>query len=75
MIAADRQDGHAACGHDRRRYERRSERSPFFEVIGSEPRVDAESDRMKQIGRGQLTQGWVAEGLRAVGVLGKDEKL
>jgi RraA family protein len=44
-------------------------------VAGAQAKVDAESDRMKQIGRGQLTQGWVAEGLRAVGVLGKDEKL
>ena len=30
---------------------------------------------MKQIGRGELVQGWVAAGLKAVGVLGKNEKL
>jgi RraA family protein len=44
-------------------------------VAGAQAKVDAEADRMKQIGRGELVQGWVAEGLKAVGVLGKDEKL
>ena len=44
-------------------------------VSGAQAKVDAENDRMKQIGRGELVQGWVAEGLRSVGALGKDEKL
>jgi hypothetical protein len=30
---------------------------------------------MKAIGRGELVQAWVAEGLKSVGVLGKDESL
>ena len=41
----------------------------------AQAKVDAEAERMKAIGRGELVQGWVAEGLRSVGVLGKDEKL
>jgi RraA family protein len=44
-------------------------------VAGAQAKVDAEAERMKQIGRGELVQGWVAEGLRSVGVLGKDEAL
>jgi RraA family protein len=44
-------------------------------VAGAQAKVDSEDDRMKAIGRGELVQGWVAEGLRSVGVLGKDEKL
>jgi RraA family protein len=44
-------------------------------VSGAQAKVDAEDARMKQIGRGELTQPWVAEGLRSVGVLGKDDKL
>ena len=44
-------------------------------VAGAQAKVDAEAERMQQIGRGELVQGWVAEGLRAVGVLGKHEKL
>jgi RraA family protein len=44
-------------------------------VSGARTKVDAENERMQQIGRGELTQGWVAEGLRSVGVLGRDEKL
>ncbi|HEY6967437.1 MAG TPA: RraA family protein [Burkholderiales bacterium] len=44
-------------------------------VAGAQAKVDAEADRMKQIGRGELVQGWVAEGLKAVGVLGKNEAL
>jgi len=30
---------------------------------------------MKAISRGELVQGWVAEGLKSVGVLGKNEVL
>jgi RraA family protein len=44
-------------------------------VAAAQAKVDAEADRMKQIGRGELVQGWVAEGLKAVGALGKNEKL
>jgi 4-hydroxy-4-methyl-2-oxoglutarate aldolase len=44
-------------------------------VAGAQAKVDAEDKRMKAIGRGELAQGWVEEGLRSVGVLGKDEKL
>src|SRR5262249_46013590 len=41
-------------------------------VAGAQAKVDAEDARMKQIGRGELVQAWVADGLKAVGVLGKD---
>ncbi|MFY9316165.1 MAG: RraA family protein [Burkholderiales bacterium] len=44
-------------------------------VAGAQAKVDAEAERMKQIGRGELAQGWVADGLKAVGVLGTHEKL
>jgi regulator of RNase E activity RraA len=44
-------------------------------VAGAQAKVDSEDQRMAQIGRGELVQGWVAETLRAVGVLGKNEKL
>ena len=44
-------------------------------VAGALGKVDAEDERMKAIGHGELVQGWVAEGLKSVGVLGKDEKL
>ena len=44
-------------------------------VAGAQAKVDAETERMKAIGRGELAQAWVADGLRSVGVLGKDEKL
>jgi len=44
-------------------------------VGGAQAKVDAEAARMKAIGRGELAQAWVADGLRAVGVLGKDEAL
>ncbi|MGH8765822.1 MAG: RraA family protein [Burkholderiales bacterium] len=44
-------------------------------VRGAQAKVDSEGARMKAIGRGELVQGWVAEGLRAAGALGKDEKL
>jgi 4-hydroxy-4-methyl-2-oxoglutarate aldolase len=44
-------------------------------VAGAQAKVDSEGERMKAIGRGELVQGWVADGLRSVGVLGKDEKL
>ncbi len=41
----------------------------------AQAKVDSETDRMKAIGRGELVQGWVAEGLKSVSVLGKNEKL
>ena len=44
-------------------------------VAGAQAKVDAEDKRMKAIGRGELAQDWVEEGLRSVGVLGRDEKL
>jgi 4-hydroxy-4-methyl-2-oxoglutarate aldolase len=44
-------------------------------VAGAQAKVDAEDKRMKAIGRGELAQDWVEEGLRSVGVLGKGEKL
>jgi RraA family protein len=44
-------------------------------VRGAQAKVDSEDERMKQIARNELVQPWVAEGLRAVGALGKDEKL
>ncbi len=45
-------------------------------IVGAaQAKVDMEAERMKAIGRGELVQGWVAEGLKAVGVLGKDEEL
>jgi RraA family protein len=44
-------------------------------VAGAQAKVDAEDKRMKAIGRGELAQDWVEEGLRSVGVLGKNEKL
>jgi 4-hydroxy-4-methyl-2-oxoglutarate aldolase len=44
-------------------------------VRGAQAKVDGENERMKQIGRGELVQPWVAEGLKAVGVLGKNDKL
>jgi len=46
------------------------------EILGAaQAKVDSETDRMKAIGRGELVQAWVAEGLKSVGVLGKNEKL
>jgi 4-hydroxy-4-methyl-2-oxoglutarate aldolase len=46
------------------------------EIVGAaQAKVDGEAERMKAIGRGELVQAWVAEGLKAVGVLGKDESL
>lgn len=46
------------------------------EIVGAaQAKVDAEAERMKAIGRGELVQGWVAEGLKSVGVLGKNEVL
>jgi len=51
-------------------------REQAAEIVGAaQAKVDAEADRMKAIARGELVQGWVAEGLKSVGVLGKDEKL
>jgi RraA family protein len=44
-------------------------------VKGAQAKVEAEDQRMAAIGRGELAQGWVAEGLRSVGALGKDETL
>jgi 4-hydroxy-4-methyl-2-oxoglutarate aldolase len=46
------------------------------EIVGAaQTKVDGEAERMKAISRGELVQPWVAEGLKAVGVLGKDETL
>ncbi len=46
------------------------------EIVGAaQAKVDAETERMNAIGRGELVQGWVAEGLKSVGVLGTNEKL
>jgi 4-hydroxy-4-methyl-2-oxoglutarate aldolase len=51
-------------------------RETAAEIVGAaQAKVDAEAERMKAIGRGELAQAWVAEGLKAVGVLGKDEAL
>jgi 4-hydroxy-4-methyl-2-oxoglutarate aldolase len=44
-------------------------------VAGAQAKVDAEDQRMKAIGRGELAQAWVLETLKSVGVLGKNEKL
>ena len=44
-------------------------------VAGAQATVDSEAARMTAIGRGELAQAWVAEGLKAVGVLGQDESL
>jgi len=44
-------------------------------VSGAQAKVTSEDQRMAAIGRGELLQGWVAESLRSVGVLGKDERL
>jgi len=45
-------------------------------VVGAaQAKVDAEDQRMKAIGRGEVAQPWVEDGLRSVGVLGKSEAL
>ena len=44
-------------------------------VGGAQAKVDAEAERMKAIGRGEVAQAWVEDGLRSVGVLGKGERL
>jgi len=44
-------------------------------VAAAQAKVDAEDQRMQAIGRGEVAQAWVEDGLRAVGVLGKNEKL
>jgi len=44
-------------------------------VKGAQAKVDSEDQRMKAIGRGELKQAWVAESLKSVGVLGKNEDL
>jgi len=51
-------------------------REQAADIVGAaQAKVDAEAERMKAIARGELVQGWVADGLRSVGMLGKDEKL
>ena len=46
------------------------------EIVGAaQAKVDMEAERMKAIGRGELVQDWVAESLKGVGVLGKNEIL
>jgi RraA family protein len=45
-------------------------------IVGAaQAKVDSENARFKAIARGELAQAWVAEGLKSVGVLGKDETL
>jgi len=45
-------------------------------IVGAaQAKVDAEDQRMKAIGRGEVAQPWVEDGLRSVGVLGKSESL
>ena len=44
-------------------------------VGGAQAKVDAEAERMKAIGRGDASQAWVEVQLRALGALGKAEKL
>ena len=44
-------------------------------VAAAQAKVDGETERMRAIGRGELVQGWVAEGLKSIGILGKDEPL
>ena len=44
-------------------------------VKAAQAKVDAENQRMAAIGRGELKQAWVAESLKSVGVLGKEEAL
>jgi RraA family protein len=45
-------------------------------IVGAaRAKVDAEAERFKAIGRGEVAQAWVEDGLRSVGVLAKNEKL
>jgi len=44
-------------------------------VQSAQAKVDSENQRMAAIGRGELAQSWVADSLRTLGLLGKDEKL
>ena len=44
-------------------------------VKDAQAKVDSENQRMAAIGRGELKQAWVAESLKSVGVLGKEESL
>jgi len=45
-------------------------------IVGAaQAKVDAEAERMKAIGRGEVAQAWVEDGLRSVGMLGKGEAL
>ena len=46
------------------------------EIVGAaQAKVNMDAVRMKAIDRGELVQSWVAEGLKSVGALGKDEVL
>ena len=42
-------------------------------VAAAQAKVDAEAERMKAIARGETSQAWVVESLRAVGALGKND--
>jgi RraA family protein len=44
-------------------------------VRAAQAKVDSEAQRMAAIGRGEHSQAWVPELLRAVGALGKEEEL
>jgi 4-hydroxy-4-methyl-2-oxoglutarate aldolase len=44
-------------------------------VRAAQAKVDAESERMAAIGRGEVAQAWVGESLKSLGLLGKNEKL
>ena len=44
-------------------------------VAAAQAKVEAENQRVAAIGRGELSQAWVTDSLRSVGVLGKDETL
>jgi len=51
-------------------------RETAAEIIrAAQAKVDSEDQRFAAIGRGELKQAWVAESLKSVGVLGKDEAL
>jgi 4-hydroxy-4-methyl-2-oxoglutarate aldolase len=44
-------------------------------VRAAQAKVDAESERMAAIGRGEVAQAWVGESLKSLGLLGANEKL
>lgn len=44
-------------------------------VRAAQAKVDSEAQRIEAIRQGKLAQGWVAESLRSVGVLGENETL